>query len=282
VDLFPKEPLMKTELTMLTCALATAFLAVGCAPGEIEDEGDRSVDATGVNGQRLYAKQLGPDHTVAFYDFGDGAIAVQEQGKLLPDGTMGPGMLEGARSWKTLSGLYARLNPGVTAVPTAIAAADQRIAALAAHTQGIVRQAPVFGGRAPGEPIRAAAAQQCSDDEDGDGWGGQAFLDAHCQTGYNHFCVQNQGDYHLNEYSGTRWSEWVQMEGDWRTAGHINGTIVRCNWLGQCDARTNLVDHPLAAGYWERWSTFDHRDRYTWTATSPCGHAHVAFSWEMD
>src|SRR5262245_41104961 len=86
----------------------------------------------GIRGTQVYGKFLGPDHTIEFYEFTPGHIAIRES-KSADDGQ--PVFMDKIGQVKTLADVYRRLNPRVTAVPQQIRDADRRAAAARASAE---------------------------------------------------------------------------------------------------------------------------------------------------
>ena len=75
----------------------------------------------GIYGNLIYAKELGGEHKVEFYDFGGGNLGIREMGSL--DESAKP-ILPGSQI-QSLEAAYLKLNPNASSVPEAIRAADQ-------------------------------------------------------------------------------------------------------------------------------------------------------------
>jgi hypothetical protein len=224
----------------------------------------------GIYGSMLYAKDLGGEHRVEFYDFGDGNTAIRESGS----------MDESAKAVlpslqiSSLQDAYQKLNPQSSSVPEAIRNAD-----LASMAKAWKPGASAEFTAAPAttrQALAKTAVQSCSPDYYADGWGGNWFNSNYCTEGHFRWCQNNFGSAWSGEYS-TSWSKWMQMEGDFNVAGHIHATVIRHHWYGD-DFRTTLMDHDILPRRWEAW-TQGGSDKFSFTGSSPCGHTHVNLMW---
>jgi hypothetical protein len=262
---------------------AGAFSLIGCLPEPTETAGKGTAaplpgDVPGIQGTRLYVKELGAGHHIEFYDFGEGHTAVHESKSMDDKQTA---VLDVPYLYGSLADVYAKLNPGAEAVPEAILKADEDAALQRAAVR--VNTAEFLSPRAAGEdgnkPMALAkTAESCSQDGYGDGWGGDWFLNQFCTTGNFRYCQKNFGWATSGEYSAS-WSSWRQMEGDFNVRGHMTGSIIRVNWFWGESPRTGLFDYDVLPRHYEIWTFTDGKDRYSIKGTSPCGHLHVAFLW---
>jgi hypothetical protein len=262
--------------TALAATLALAAGLSGClsdsesAPTPPADSAPTQNTTEGIYGSMLYAKDLGGDHRVEFYDFGDGNSAIRESGSM--DGSA-KAVLPSMQI-SSLEDAYRKLNPQTANIPEAIQKADLAAAAKVWEPGASPKFTTTPEITSPA--LAKTASQSCSGDAYGDGWGGNWFNSNYCTEGNFRWCHNNSGSAWSGEYS-TSWSKWMQMEGDFNLAGHIHATVIRHHWYGD-DFRTTLMDHDILPRRWEAW-TEGGSDKFSFTATSPCGHAHVNLMW---
>jgi hypothetical protein len=57
----------------------------------------------------------------------------------------------------------------------------------------------------------------------------------------------------------------------------MTGSIISCNWLFGCSARTNLFDYDVLPRRYETWTFTDGRDYFRIRGTDACGRLDFAF-----
>jgi hypothetical protein len=243
-------------------------------PSGISGSGSNDSAHAGINGTLLYAKQLGPDHTVDFYEFEEGTSAVHES--LSVDNGEVP-FIDKATTFSSLAEAYAKLNPTALEVPAAIRQADLRTQARVAPAANLsVDEAPTDGSAALSHDLLSGAASTCSADAFGDNWGADWFLNNFCITGNFRWCKTNQGWAESGQYAHS-WSRWNQFEGDFNLTGHITATGYSCSWFWGCGLRTTIIDYDVLPRRLESWTFTGTNNHYWFRGTSQCGHLHVAF-----
>lgn len=255
----------------------------GAGTDESEASGTAGASTGGINGTLLFEQKMGPDHTLHFYDFGDGTTGVRES--LSMDSKEAPA-LDQSSPHASLSDVYKRLNPSTKDVPPAIIAADLR----AAQARELARaegkptthavDATELGGTSSAKTLAnhaltSAGDGECSIDFRNDTFGGPWFLQTFCNAGSRRVCEHNFAQAFSGEMRSS-WFSWRQMEGDYTGRGHILGTKIACHWWGTCDPRTVIIDYDVLPRAIEIWNFNDGRDYIGITGTSRCGHLHFA------
>jgi hypothetical protein len=271
--------------------VACTSVALGCgSAGEVSE----AEPVSGIYGTALYAKTVGPDHVVDFYEFGAGKFGIRES--LSVDNGEVP-ILDGAWKFDSLADVYKRLNPAASEVPATILEADGRAVELRSRLarQNALRPVPAnatsssppVAGEPAAGPVGAspkgesfvAAAANCSGDAYGDNWGENWFLDRYCNAGGFRWCPTNKAWANSGDYSAG-WSSWRQMEGDFNVRGHILADRISCDdyWLfTSCGFRTLIIDHDVLPRHIETWTYNDGNDVFSFRGSSQCGHQHTAF-----
>jgi hypothetical protein len=272
----------------LSAAALLLPTACGSAPSTGDEEAPASPPTTAsgttksvaasIHGTLLYTKQLGSDHTVDFYEFGEGGTAIHESSSM--DNEEAPFLAQGV-VFSALADAYAKLNPATSEVPAAILQADGRAAAALS-----ARGAPPLTTETPGgasstlsDEILSGAASTCSSDELGDSWGASWFLNKFCITGNFRWCPTNYGWADSGQYQAS-WSQWTQLEGDFNLTGHIRGSEISCGWdsfIFGCGPRTIIFDYDILPRRYETWTFTDGSNYYEVYGTSQCGHLDAAF-----
>jgi hypothetical protein len=257
------------------CALAICC-SIGCdQPPEAPTPPPAASAPTaekGIAGVKLYEKVVAEEHTIAFYDFGQGTQGIRET---FPVDRGDKSVMSGLENVTSLAPVYLKLNPTETAAPQALLDSDRAAEVARASKIPADWAAPL----ATAKPARAPqgsflADSSCSDDSRGDGWGGDWFLSNYCNAGNRRWCKTNLGEALSGKFSG--WARWSQMEGDYNVAGHGTVQVTRCNLIW-CEPRTILYDQDVFPRRIVTWTFTDTRDRFDADSTSPCGHLHVAF-----
>jgi hypothetical protein len=230
----------------------------------------------GIDGTLLYEKVLGPDHTVQFWDMGQGLNLIRESASI--DGN--PQLVTRGKEFESLAPLWTQLNAGDVNVPASILSADGRAAArrkLRAQT-AVATSAPTTAPAAS-LPPGVIAASSCSPDYGHDNWGAAWFNANYCRDSLTRWCPTNWG----SADSGMvhhRYTSWTQMEGDYNVGAQINGYIIRCTLFGTtCGPTTQFVNQPLAPRHILEFHWTDEYDRVEWYGFSPCGHGDAAWEW---
>jgi len=283
--------LMKSHATFarigsyLSAAALLLPTACGSAPSTGDGEAPASPPATAsgstgsvaasIHGTLLYAKSLGSDHTVEFYEFGEGGTAIHESSSI--DNEEAPFLAKGV-AFSSLADAYAKLNTATAEVPGAILQADERaaMAQSAPAAPRLTTEAPGGASSTLSEEILSGAASTCSADELGDNWGASWFLNNFCITGNFRWCPTNYGWADSGQYQAS-WSQWTQFEGDFNLTGHIFGVEISCNWLFGCGIPTVIFDYDILPRRYETWTFTDGRNYYSVYGTSQCGHLDAAF-----
>ncbi len=236
--------------------------------------------SSGFSKPPLYARTVATDHVVELYDFGDGAIAVRESYSKDSGQTS---YLDTIRPITSMAQVYTSLNPGAP-IPDAITKADQ---AAVLRQQTYVAPPPSVAHPSAGQATPPVASQvlqgadsNCSADFYGDNWSAQWFINGFCDTTQDGWCRTNW----LNSDTGTvshGWVSWLQFEGDFNVAGHMEGTHWSCEgWLfGSCIAGwINLIDIDINVNPRRveevAWSPAPWVEAW---GSSPCNHMGSAF-----
>jgi hypothetical protein len=230
----------------------------------------------GIHGTQLYGKFLGAGHSVEFYEFSPGEVAIRES-KSADDGK--PVFMDGIGAFGTLADVYARLNPGVKTVPQHIRVADRRAAVKRSEAlrRGLSAPPPPETDFLRDAPVTASAsAPNCSGDFYGDAWGANWFLNNYCNAGQFRWCDATNWGYAYSGWHTVHWASWRQMEGDFNERGHISCEAYKQHWYGD-SLKTLVVDYDVLPRHVEVWYTSDIDTTYQWYANSICGHLHVAF-----
>jgi hypothetical protein len=264
---------MRSMKVSFVLGVVAALSGGGCGVPEEMDSGpdQGAVTDDGIDGTLLHRRELGPGHTVSFYDFGDGLVAIRES---MPIDGGSRLFMKGMEGHGTLAEVYLKLNPGVAEVPARITAADGRARALEAGT--VAREAPTPLATTSVAPTAALA---CSADVDRNSWGQDWFFINLClgwPEDAQRACVSNVASAQVS--GNYQWSAWAQMEGDHNVAGHIRGTYRRCGGIF-CTVTRTIVDRPLPPRTIEYWEHSGLGDKVSWTGDSPCAHAHTAFKY---
>src|SRR5713101_7334552 len=152
--------------------LALALSSVGCSSAVGDGSQVEGDDVATETSKLVHSFDAGNGHTVEFYDFGEGQVAVKEQyligDKPLLDNTTA---LEAA----TLADMYRHVRAGGS-VPEAIVAADLHAADTLSKPQVIHTLPPRPAAQADLGKVEQAATS-CSADLFGDNWGAQWFID---------------------------------------------------------------------------------------------------------
>jgi len=285
-----KMPMMGRNTSRLAAAMVLAA-AGGACDGDASDDwmSTRPTEPTrGVYGTLLHEEVVGEQHTIEFFDVGNGMGLVRE---LMPAGQRAvlDNIDEGNRSLAT----YFRLVRPTTAVPATLLDADERALLTKAKLDRLVAQNPsahtLAATAAPIEvedpsivQVQSAETASCSADMFGDAWGAQWFRDNFC--GLNG--VTCTGGTFTTKVCDTNWSLktvetdrgfiWRQMAGDFNVPGHTKGwfkvplfpqTVL---WDHDIAPRTVAI-HAMTSGS----SNITHAAR----GTDPCSHGHRVRIW---
>jgi hypothetical protein len=267
------------EIKFGIAGLALALSSVGCSVAAGDGSQEQGDDVATETSKLVHSFDAGNGHTVEFYDFGEGQVAVKEQyligDKPLLDNTAA---LEAA----TLADMYRRVRAGGS-VPEAIVAADLHAADTLSKPQVIHTLLPSPAAPADLGKVEQAATS-CSADLFGDSWSAQWFIDNFGSL-WNYNCggdfvnvnqVTNQPSTHSWAGGKYVWL-WKGFEGDFNVAGSFyiyrNGFGLPANIpiaTGTIPPR-NVVAWTIRGG----WNSQTNHV----TSKSTCGHAGMAQVW---
>jgi hypothetical protein len=287
ISMYPQTSTARaTHGIRLAAAIAVLF-GPGCATtpdtGQDSDaiESLPSANSTRhINGTLLYAKTVGQEHAIEFYEFSPGAVAIHES---LSMDSGEAAVIDSTRPFASLTAEYQKLNPGQTQVPAALVAADHRAAQLVASAAMPGVMPPAAGDGAKLNMAPSSASGTCSGDVLADNWGASWFLDNFCNAGGFRYCQTNFGWVDSGTFSRS-WASWRQMEGDFNLPGHIRGFhwfcdrgpfgIAACGWQTSTDFEYDVLPRHVEVWNWNNGSS-----NAEVHGTSQCGHLHVAFLW---
>jgi hypothetical protein len=223
----------------------------------------------------LYTKDVGFDHQIQFYDFGDGSLGVHESFSV---DTGEVAFVDSSGSFANLTELYGKLNPGDNNTPSMVVEADQR-AARSPRSQTLTPSTSSDRLPAISQEVSAGTTGTCSGDFYNDGWGGQWFINNYCNAGNFRWCPTNMGWADSGSFT-VSWSKWQQMEGDFNLTGHITGGHNQCPggiFAGGCNWHVDF-DYDVQPRHIEIWY-FNNVNNGDVHGSSQCGHLHIAFLW---
>ena len=260
--------------------LAGALLSAGagCA-NDNDDRGAVTEVPEGVNGELVYALEVGPGHVVQFFDFENGERAgVYES---MPVGNTS--LLDDVgKAEQSLAAVFSKLRPQQQ-VPNRILATDKRVLEKRSLRQAVtpdrawVTAEPVAKrsllDRA-GDGISSAAAT-CSGDLLADGWGGDWFEDNHCLSRCDllfSVCNSNWGWTHYTA-AASDYFKYRQMEGDFAVAGEVSAYTTGYPYPTPKYWWTVSVG-PRKIGTWYFSGSGVSWQTNHFAGESPCGHLH--------
>jgi len=268
------------EIKVGIAGLALALSSVGCAGAAGDGSQVQGDDAVAETSKLVHSVDAGNGHTVEFYDFGEGQVAVKEQYRMGDKP-----LLEHAAALETatLADIYRRVR-STGAVPDAIVRADLHAADTLSKPQLIRTTLPTEPVAPPEVATVQQAATTCSADLFHDNWSAQWFVD-HFGSLWNYSCsqyftnvnhVENQPSTHSWAGGSYVWL-WKGFEGDFNIAGSF---YIYRNGFG---LPANI---PLASGTIPPRHVVEWTIRGGWsnqtnhvTSDSYCKHAGMAQAW---
>ena len=160
----------------------------GCSGEIAEADLEPSAVASEINGTLVASLALAEDHTVHFYDFGNGNIAIRESSSL--DSPGGGVLVSLDLEGKTASQIYQTLSAekgDSAAVPSALREAER----LATPIPGFLGNARPAGLADHSVLTPSFPISICSADANRDSYGADWFLDRYCTEGGFRFCKTN-------------------------------------------------------------------------------------------
>jgi hypothetical protein len=231
-----------------------------------------------INGTLLHSIAYSPDHSIEFYDFGEGAVGARERQSVGSET-----ILDTVARPSSLTDLYRLVAPN-SQVPQAIVAADARVAE---YNRRFPVTADAVENSIPEEMAQPPAGSEeqidqlsqasvlCSADFFGDGWGGQWFIDNFATSAdFRNLGTNTDFAWWSTTYE---WFRWKTMNGDFNVNGHTTG-------------KRNQFPYPTPRILWD----YDilPRDIEIWTigpgsywkyanASNPCFHTHwISLRWD--
>lgn len=246
-----------TSKGLLSVALLLAAVQpiAGCGNASEESSTAEGTSKQGtIAGQLLSSVEISPDHKLDFYEFGEGSVGVHES---LPIGDKQ--ILDQIDDKASLQRIYSLARPGA-AVPAALIDAQARADEYQRQFPGTgaavdvadptlpAKQIPQVPSSAENTKSTSQDLTLCSDDQLGDNWGSQWFLDNFCNTGCFRNCVTDQAS---KSYSTTRdrfW--WRSMNGDFWNPAHTAG-YRECSI---CASFKTIWDYDIAPRHVDSWT----------------------------
>jgi len=268
-----------------------ALLLSTASFGGVADSGENTVPAQhveGVNGLLLHRINVSPDHRIEFFQFEGGQTGTRETLSIDSGESSLLDPVTRENHAQSLADIFRRVAPHQT-VPQALLNADRKAAMLTLNSKSSQDAALVDadGGKTSAlvsaqiptshtlAASAASAAQSCSDDYYGDGWGATWFKQNYCNTGAHRLCDPSNWGWGTTTVKNTQWWSYRQMEGDFNIAGHATVTYALCPLIGSCKHAT-LADTDVAPRHVSIWTLTGGFDRVTSSGTSPCGHLDMA------